>query len=91
MSLLYEFELAGLPAVFFAHAAVQLLLSPLQLHAVTRGCTSDACRACGREDVVSELDNCKALAETYYAESGDLYRLVGVLQGCDIFWSKESK
>ena len=41
MSLLYEFELAGLPAVFFAHAAVQLLLSPLQLHAVTQGCTSD--------------------------------------------------
>ena len=48
-------------------------------------------RNSGREDVLSELDRCDGIAATHFAESGDLFKMVGVLRACDIFWSKDSK
>lgn len=43
----------------------------------------------GREDVVTELRDTAKDARTYYVDSGDLYKHVGVLRAFDIFWSKE--
>jgi hypothetical protein len=45
-------------------------------------------RASGRQDVLAEMHKCSELALTY-TNSGDIYKLVGILRGCDVYWNKE--
>jgi hypothetical protein len=49
-------------------------------------------RSEGRADVVKELDEWCTDCDTYYAaESGQLYKLVGVLRAADMFWNPAGK
>ena len=45
----------------------------------------------GRADVIRELDDSAVEGETYYSESGELYKLVGVLRAADMFWNPAGK
>jgi hypothetical protein len=40
---------------------------------------------------IRELDAMKDMGEQYYAESGDLCKLVGVLRATDIFWNPDKR
>ena len=46
-------------------------------------------RDSGRADVIRELENAIAAAEQLYHESGDLFKLIGLLRAFDVHWNKE--
>jgi hypothetical protein len=46
-------------------------------------------RESGQEEVQKELQKFTTDGETFYSESGDLYKHVGLLRAADIFWNKE--
>lgn len=46
------------------------------------------CRDSERDDVIRELEKCRSDAEQYYAESGNMFAVVGVLRAADIYWAR---
>jgi hypothetical protein len=45
----------------------------------------------GREEVIAEMKAMKEMGTTFYAESGDLHKLAGVLRAADIYWNPLKK
>ena len=45
----------------------------------------------GKADVIQVLDDSEIEGETFYSESGELYKLVGVLRAADTFWNPAGK
>ena len=45
----------------------------------------------GPAAVFREMEEANRKAETYFAESGDAYKWVGVLRAADIYWNPEKK
>lgn len=46
-------------------------------------------RSEGQEAVIKELDDACKIRDTFYSESGDLFKLIGVLRADDIFWNAD--
>jgi hypothetical protein len=44
-----------------------------------------------RDVAICELEEFKQLGDEFFAESGDLMKLVGVLQGIDIHWNPQNR
>ncbi len=45
----------------------------------------------GRDEVLTEMKTMEEMGTTFYSESGDLYKLAGVLRAADIYWNPLKK
>jgi hypothetical protein len=45
----------------------------------------------GREECLKELSTMEKEGETFYAASGEVLKLSGVLRAADIFWNPQKK
>jgi len=46
-------------------------------------------RSEGQEAVIKELDDACKINATFYPDSGDLFKLIGVMRAADIFWNPD--
>jgi hypothetical protein len=49
------------------------------------------CRYEDGGESIRELESMTEMGQEFYAESGDLYKLVGVLRAADIYWNPEKR
>ena len=49
------------------------------------------CRYEDDGESIRELESMTEMGQEFYAESGDLYKLVGVLRAADIYWNPEKR
>jgi len=53
--------------------------------------TFDLPRYENNRESIRELERMKAMGEQYYAESGDVFKFLGVLRAMDIYWNPAEK
>jgi len=65
--------------------------SPLLLLSLHSQSYTDLFRDEDDASSIRELDSMIEMGQEFYAESGELYRLVGVLRAADIYWNPEKR